>query len=72
MQILSEFFFCKTPLQFLEFLCDSNALFGLSVDPQNQNLFEFKVSRGYPKISSEKKPKSRDAKRSVIHTKPAL
>ena len=50
-------FFCRIPphSNFLEFLCDSNALFGLSVDLQNRKLFEFKVSRGYPKICSKKK-----------------
>ena len=35
-------------------LCDSEADLGFSVNPQNRKLLHFKVSRGYPEISSEK------------------
>ena len=46
----ANFFYKKYPCStVLEFLCGSNALFGLSVDPQNRKLFRFKRSRGSPK-----------------------
>ena len=60
MQIFGKNLMQKSPQKsLLKIMSNSNAVFGLSVDPQSRKLFQFKVSRGTTKKKFREKNKFR-------------